>query len=117
MSCPIIVCDLQQPDQPIVYASDPFYELTGYTAAEVIGSNCRFLQAPGGNVRPKSTRRHVDKEAIRKMRKALDTCSELQIEVVNFKKDGIKFVNFLTMIPVRCEGRELCVGFLNELEG
>jgi PAS domain S-box-containing protein len=33
-----------QPDNPICYASSRFYELTGYSAEEVIGHNCRFLQ-------------------------------------------------------------------------
>ncbi|KAM7191596.1 hypothetical protein V8F33_008828 [Rhypophila sp. PSN 637] len=116
MSCPILVCDLQLADQPIIYASEPFYQLTGYTPEEVIGSNCRFLQAPGGKIKAKSTRKYVDKECVRKMRKAVDKCSELQIEVVNFKKNGSKFVNYLTMIPVRCDGRDYCVGFLTELE-
>ena len=32
---------------PIVYASPGFYELTGYSKAEVLGRNCRFLQGPG----------------------------------------------------------------------
>lgn len=114
MSCPILVCDMQEPDQPIVYASDPFYELTGYTAAEVVGRNCRFLQAPGGKVKAKSTRKYVDKDTVKKMRKAVEKGSELQIEVVNFKKNGARFINYLTMIPVRWENRDYCVGFVTE---
>lgn len=29
---------------PIVFASPQFYACTGYSAAEVLGRNCRFLQ-------------------------------------------------------------------------
>ncbi|KAL2197788.1 hypothetical protein P885DRAFT_59441 [Corynascus similis CBS 632.67] len=45
-SCALLISDLTRPDQPIVYASQPFSTLTGYTAREVLGRNCRFLQAP-----------------------------------------------------------------------
>ena len=105
---------MTQPDQPIVYASPGFSDMTGYTSSEVIGLNCRFLQAPGGQVKPKSTRRFVEKDTIRKMRKALEKRSEIQLQVVNFKKDGQKFDNVLTMIPVTVDGRQHCVGFQAE---
>ncbi|KAL2161983.1 hypothetical protein VTH06DRAFT_7768 [Thermothelomyces fergusii] len=45
-SCAILVSDLTLPDQPVVYASQAFTALTGYSAREVLGRNCRFLQAP-----------------------------------------------------------------------
>ncbi|KAK3381394.1 putative vivid protein [Podospora didyma] len=112
-SCALIMCDLRQPDQPIVYASPSFLYLTGYTLAEVLGKNCRFLQAPGGKVKPKSTRKYVDKDTVKRMRKAVEKNTELQIEVVNFKKNGEQFNNFLTMIPV-CVSSDTfdhCVGF------
>ena len=34
----------RSPDMPIVFASPQFYACTGYSAAEVLGRNCRFLQ-------------------------------------------------------------------------
>ncbi|KAH6618095.1 hypothetical protein B0J18DRAFT_271184 [Chaetomium sp. MPI-SDFR-AT-0129] len=49
-SCAIVVCDLTRADQPIIYVSEPFTALTGYTPAEVFGRNCRFLQAPPPSV-------------------------------------------------------------------
>ncbi|KAH6640502.1 vivid PAS protein VVD [Chaetomium tenue] len=45
-SCALLITDLAQPDHPIIYASQPFTALTGYTPAEALGRNCRFLQAP-----------------------------------------------------------------------
>ncbi len=113
-SCPIVLCDLEEHDDPIVYATDAFYHMTGYTPHEVLGRNCRFLQAPGGKAKP--SRKHVDDKTVRRMRKALDKKSEIQIEVVNYKKNGQAFVNFLTMIPLRISGRNYCVGFQCEME-
>jgi len=112
----MILCDLTAPDQPIVYANQEFCYMTGYTLEEVKGQNCRFLQAPGGNVKPKSTRKYVDKDTIRNMRKAVEKRAELQLEVRNFKKNGQPFINILTMIPIEVNGRWHCVGFQCEKE-
>lgn len=38
------VCDPTLPDCPIVYASDGFLSMTGYSSEEVVNHNCRFLQ-------------------------------------------------------------------------
>ncbi|KAI0887952.1 putative vivid protein [Annulohypoxylon maeteangense] len=115
-SCALIMCDLQEQDYPVVYASDPFMELTGYSQSEIIGRNCRFLQAPGGKVRQRSTRKYVDKDLIKKMRRAVESNNELAIEVTNFKKDGQSFVNLLSMIPVCWDSStpRYSVGFLAE---
>lgn len=115
-SCPLILCDMTLPDQPIVYASPAFSYMTGYTFDEIRGHNCRFLQAPDGQVHAGTPRRYVEKETIRKMQKALEKRREIQLEVVNFKKNGQSFVNVLTMIPVMVNGREHCVGFQCERE-
>ncbi|KAG5183189.1 AUREO-like protein, partial [Tribonema minus] len=40
------VTDPSLPDCPIVYASDGFIALTGYSRQQVLGRNCRFLQGP-----------------------------------------------------------------------
>lgn len=89
-----------QEDQPIVYASPSFLELTGYSMNEVLNRNCRFLQAPDGRVKSKSARKFVDEKTIKKMRKAVERNAELQVKVRNFKKNGQPFINYLTMIPI-----------------
>lgn len=113
-SCAIIMCDLQQPDAPLVYCSDPFLFLTGYKQSEVLGRNCRFLQAPGGDVQQGAKRNFINKELLRSMRRSVETNDELQVEVTNFRKDGSSFVNLLTMIPVPWDTAEYrySVGFL-----
>lgn len=112
-SVALIVCDLAQPDNPIVYASDPFLQMTGYRMQEIQGKNCRFLQEPGGNVKPKSTRKYADKSTIRGMRDAIKANIEHQTTITNFTKDGRSFVNLLTLIPITWDTPEFrySVGF------
>ena len=42
-----VLSDPSLPDNPIVYCSEGFCNLTGYQRSEVLGRNCRFLQGPG----------------------------------------------------------------------
>lgn len=44
---PMVVTDANEYDQPIVLANKAFVALTGYTAEDVIGRNCRILQGAG----------------------------------------------------------------------
>jgi PAS domain S-box-containing protein len=46
--CALCVVDVRAPDQPVVFVNAVFEAETGYSAAEVLGRNCRFLQAPPG---------------------------------------------------------------------
>src|SRR5207344_3404749 len=41
----LVIADARSPDMPLIYVNPAFERLTGYHAAEVIGHNCRFLQA------------------------------------------------------------------------
>ncbi len=40
----VLVADVRQRGQPIVQVNPAFEAITGYTAAEAIGKNCRYLQ-------------------------------------------------------------------------
>src|SRR5690554_7976860 len=40
----MVVADARADDMPLVYVNPTFERITGYTAAEVLGRNCRFLQ-------------------------------------------------------------------------
>ncbi|KAI0204560.1 vivid PAS protein VVD [Astrocystis sublimbata] len=117
-SCAIVVCSIEQHDCPIVYANEPCLQLTGYSLGEMVGRNCRFMQAPGGQVSPSSKRPHIDKSVMKKMRKAVESNSEIAVEVINFKKNGDKFTNLLTMIPVCWDTStpKYFVGFMAEVE-
>ncbi|KAF8504451.1 hypothetical protein F5888DRAFT_1792094 [Russula emetica] len=100
MSCSFVVVDVRRHDNSIVYASPSFYRLTGYEEHEVLGRNCRFLQAPGGRVARGDQRHHTNPEAVAYMRKCLAANKECQTSLLNFRKDGSAFFNLVTIIPV-----------------
>jgi len=112
-SCALILCDSQAADMPIVYCSEGFQHLTGYSQNEVLGRNCRFLQSPDGVVQPGVKRRHVDDEEIYKLKSNIIARKETQTVVVNYKKGGAAFTNVLTTVPVtwNAEGGRYIVGF------
>ncbi|KAJ2897100.1 hypothetical protein MKZ38_004979 [Zalerion maritima] len=114
-SCSILLCDLQSPDTPVVYASDPFCELTGYAKQEVLGQNCRFLQSPPGSTRKSESQGNAD--AIKRLGRAVSSCEEIQLEVVNYKKTGERFVNMLSLVPIQWghDAHRYCVGFLGDV--
>ncbi|KAI0300580.1 PAS domain-containing protein [Multifurca ochricompacta] len=100
MSCSFVVVDVRRYDSPVVYASPSFYRLTGYDEHEVLGRNCRFLQAPGGCVTKGERRQYTAPEAIAHMKKCLADDRECQTSLINYRKDGSAFINLVTIIPV-----------------
>ena len=85
----IVVCDPNLPDCPVIYANPAFYRITGYSEEEVIGRNCRFLQGPGTNPRH-----------IKALREAIENGEAINVEIVNHRKDGSRFVNELHLSPI-----------------
>ncbi|XP_020080074.1 phototropin-2-like isoform X2 [Ananas comosus] len=85
-----VVSDATRPDCPIVYASAGFFTMTGYSAKEVIGRNCRFLQGP-----------ETDRQEVAKIREAVRNGKSYCGRLLNFKKDGTPFWNLLTVTPIR----------------
>jgi PAS domain S-box-containing protein len=117
-SVALVLCDLQQPDMPIVYVSDTFCELTGYSRAEALGKNCRFLQSPGGGGPNGFQQTTANHGVIRSIRQAVRGQKEIQTEIINYKKNGQRFKNFLSIIPVQpCSaGYRYAVGMMVEAE-
>ena len=103
MSCAFVVCDISQPDCPIIYVSDIFERLTGYTKYEVLGRNCRFLQSPEGKVQAGVRREFVDNNSIYYLRNRISEKKEAQRSLINYRKGGQPFMNLLTMIPITGE--------------
>ncbi|KAG6818674.1 hypothetical protein H0H93_002899, partial [Arthromyces matolae] len=102
MTCSFVVVDIRRHDFPIVYCSPSFCRLTGYQEHEVLGKNCRFLQAPPGSP-PVSTgepRRFTSQASVDTMRKAVIANKEVQTSIVNFRKDGSAFINLISIIPI-----------------
>ncbi|TBU25548.1 PAS domain-containing protein [Dichomitus squalens] len=101
LSCAFVVTDTRRFDAPIVYASPSFLKLTGYEEHEVIGRNCRFLQAPAGLIQRGQERLHTSREAVAHMRKNIVADKECQVSIINYRKDGSAFINMVSVIPLR----------------
>jgi PAS domain S-box-containing protein len=76
----------------IVYVNEHFEEITGYDGDEILGRDCRFLQGPDTD--PDRTGRIGD---------ALDRREAIETEVLNYRVDGSRFWNHLSIAPVADE--------------
>jgi PAS domain-containing protein len=103
MSCAFVICDLTMHDCPIIYVSDIFERLTGYSKYEIRGQNCRFLQSPFGKIEAGAERKHTDNNAVYFIRERLMAKKEVQQSLINYRKGGQPFMNLLTMIPITGE--------------
>ncbi|PWN98928.1 hypothetical protein FA09DRAFT_281901, partial [Tilletiopsis washingtonensis] len=104
LSCAFTVVDASQVDQPIIYCSNSFVQLTGYERHEVLGRNCRFLQSPGGHVTAGAERVHTDSRAVRHLKKHCLAMKECQTTLINYRKDGSPFINLVTVVPITWGG-------------
>lgn len=90
---PMVITDPKQADCPIVLANHAFLELSGYTADQVIGRNCRFLQGP-----------KTDPAAIDAIRQGLAANQDtISVELLNYRRDGTTFWNQLEISAVHDE--------------
>lgn len=117
LSCAFVVCDALEHDFPIVYVSENFERLTGYTKHEILGRNCRFLQSPTAKVQPGVKRQYVDDESVMYLKNMITQRREAQVSLINYRKGGQPFMNLLTMIPVRDDDGDVryFVGFQVDL--
>ncbi len=102
----IVITDPTQPNHPLVYVNPAFEKTTGYTAEEALGRNCRFLQ---GEDR--------DQPALGELRAAVSEGRHCTVVLRNYRKDGTRFWNELSVYPVRDEegGVANFVGVQNDI--
>lgn len=100
LSCAFVVCDAEKDDSPIIYCSDNFERLTGYTRHMILGRNCRFLQSPDGHVEPGIRRKYVDDDSVLYLKNMVSMRKEAQISLINYRRGGQPFMNLLTTIPI-----------------
>ena len=86
----VVISDCAQPDMPIIYVNNAFTAMTGYSYDEVVGKNCRFLQGS-----------ETDSAAAKEIRKAISEQRPCKVEILNYRKDGTRFWNNLSITPVR----------------
>ncbi|GAA5963319.1 hypothetical protein JCM21900_006555 [Sporobolomyces salmonicolor] len=116
-SCAFAVVDARRWDQPLVFVSDTFIKMTGYTNEEIIGRNCRFLQSPTGQVVQGAPRKYTDGNAAWHMRTHIQAGKESQSSLINYTKAGRPFINLVTIVPICWDTEEIAyfVGFQVDL--
>lgn len=85
-----VVTDPSLPDNPIVYASQGFLNLTGYSLDQILGRNCRFLQGP-----------ETDPKAVECIRKAIEQGNDMSVCLLNYRVDGTTFWNQFFIAALR----------------
>lgn len=90
MDAAVLVTDPGQPDNPIVYCNAAFLAMTGYRRDEVLGRNCRFLQAADAD----------QALALRQIHDAVGAGRPCRVTLRNRRKDGTLFWNAISVSPV-----------------
>jgi PAS domain S-box-containing protein len=88
----ISIADATLPDMPLIYINPAFEKTTGYSAIDVIGRNCRFLQGTDRN-----------QPEIERIREAIQAEEIVTVVLRNYRKDGSLFYNELSLAPIHDE--------------
>ncbi|KHL26606.1 histidine kinase [Croceibacterium mercuriale] len=102
---PMLITDPRQDDNPIVFANQAFARLTGFDRDEVLGRNCRFLQGP-----------ETDRADVARLRQAIIDRMAIELELLNYRKDGSTFWNRLLVSPVFGDDGELTYFFASQFD-
>ncbi len=91
----ITIADMRKPDAPLIYVNNAFSVITGYSRELSIGYNCRFLQGAD-----------TDPAELERIRAALRSGGSYSGELINYRQDGTRFWNRLTLYPIRIGDRD-----------
>ncbi|CAN7191399.1 EAL domain-containing protein [Pseudoduganella sp. LjRoot289] len=93
-------------NNPIDYVNPAFEQITGYSTAEAIGSDPRFMAAPG-----------LDEAERGQLRIAIAERREANVVFRNLRKNGELFWNDLTITPVRGDNGQVShyIGIINDV--
>ncbi|MGI0488751.1 EAL domain-containing protein [Pantanalinema rosaneae CENA516] len=89
LSTGVVISDPRLPDNPVIFVNSGFTAITGYTAADVLGRNCRFLQGA-----------ETDPAMVNQLRQAVVQGQPFTGVLLNYRKDGSPFWNELIINPV-----------------
>ncbi|MEH1897524.1 MAG: PAS domain S-box protein [Nostoc sp.] len=92
----IIIADARLACNPVIYVNYAFEQITGYSANEVIGQNCRFLQ-----------RTDSQQSALNELRLSIQAGTSCKVILRNYRKDGNLFWNELSISPIHDENGNL----------
>eukprot|EP00752_Nemacystus_decipiens_P010966 g9746.t1 len=77
-------------DNPIIFVSDDFVDMTGYNREEINGINCRFLQGE-----------MTSSEDVDVIRYGLREETDMRVCLLNYRKNGTAFLNQFNLSPLR----------------
>jgi PAS domain S-box-containing protein len=80
---------IDEPGPRIVFVNDAFTRLTGYTSAEVLGRNPRFLQGE-----------KTDRSVLKEIREALAQQQPIRRQILNYGKDGTEYWLDMDIVPI-----------------
>ncbi len=102
----VVITDPQRDDYPVVYVNPAFEAVTGYSAAEAIGQNLRFLHSGD-----------QDQPALDEVRQALAEQRPAHVVLRNYRKDGRLYWNELRIAPIVDASGQLIayVGIQNDI--
>jgi PAS domain S-box-containing protein len=84
------ISDPYLPDNPIVFASQGFLDLTGYSLDQVLNRNCRFLQGP-----------LTDQSQVAVLRDGIRRGIDTSVPLINYRADGTMFWNQVYVSALR----------------
>ena len=91
-----IISDPALPDNPIIFASKGFLELSGYPLEDVLGRNCRFMQGPG-----------TDQTQVETLRKGIMAGEDTSVCLLNYRADGTQFYNQIFVAALRDANKKI----------
>lgn len=85
----VIITNADVNNPTITYTNAAFTESTGYTPEEVLGKTPRMLQGA-----------KTDRTQLNRIRAALEEGRSIQVELINYRKDGSEYWVDLNIVPI-----------------
>ena len=92
----VLICEPKEGHWHVVFANAAMEQLSGYSAAELMGRSPRILAGDD-----------ADQEGMNRMRAALQAGEHCTTVVRNYRRDGRQFFNEVQLFPVRNEAGEI----------
>ena len=104
----VALVDMTRPGLPLAYVNAAWERLTGYSRHEVLGRNARFLQGES-----------TEEAAVAQIVQSVRECRSCEVCVSNYRKDGGRFRNALSLHPVRDSSGEYryVIGLASDADG
>ena len=84
----VSIADMRRVDYPLIYVNEAFSKITGYPKDKASGFNCRFLRGPD-----------TDPNTTGEISRAIREGRSFTCELVNYRLNGERFWNRLTIYP------------------